>query len=57
MQTSAMTSTRTIGLLLLLQMVLGPVINFGLLPPAISAPPGFLHNAAGEVATAREMPA
>lgn len=52
MQTSSMTAARTIGLLLLLQMVLGPVINFGLLPPAISAPPGFLQNAAqhaGEV--------
>jgi hypothetical protein len=30
----------------LLQGVLGPVINFGLLAPALSAPPGYLQNAA-----------
>ena len=41
-----LTPARWIGLLLLLQMGIGPLVNFGLLAPALSAPPGFLHNAA-----------
>lgn len=36
---------RTVGVLLLLQMVVAPVVNFGLLGPAFAAP-GFLVNAA-----------
>jgi hypothetical protein len=41
-----LTPARWIGLLLLLQMGIGPLVNFGLLGPALSAPPGFLQNAA-----------
>jgi hypothetical protein len=45
-----MTTTRNIGriigVLLLAKMVVSPVINFALLGPAITSPPGFLANAA-----------
>lgn len=41
-----LTPARWIGLLLLLQMGIGPLVNFGLLGPALSAPPGFLQHAA-----------
>jgi hypothetical protein len=41
-----LTPARWIGLLLLVQMGIGPLVNFGLLGPALSAPPGFLQNAA-----------
>ena len=44
--TRHVTPARWIAGLFLLQGVLGPVINFGLLSPALSAPPGFLQNAA-----------
>jgi hypothetical protein len=37
---------RLIGALFLTQMVVAPVVNFGLLGPAIMAPAGFLPNAA-----------
>ena len=37
---------RTIGVLYLLQMAVAPLVNFGLLAPALTAPPGFLANAA-----------
>ena len=40
------TPARWIGALFLLQVIIGPVVNFGLLGPALSAPPGFLQNAA-----------
>jgi hypothetical protein len=46
MMTPYLTPARWIALVFLLQGVLGPVINFGLLAPALSAPPGFLQNAA-----------
>jgi hypothetical protein len=38
---------RTIGILFLVQGVIGYVVNFVLLAPAISTPPGFLATAAG----------
>ena len=41
-----LTPARGIGALLVLQMIIGPIVNFGLLGPALSAPPGFLANAA-----------
>ena len=41
-----MTPARWIAAVFLLQGILGPVVNFGLLGPALSAPPGFLQNAA-----------
>lgn len=47
-----MTPARSIAAVFLLQGCIGPVVNFGLLGPALSAPPGFLQNAAlhgGEV--------
>lgn len=43
---SAKSVGRTIGGLLLLQMVAGFMINFVLLGPAITSPPGFLETAA-----------
>ena len=43
---SPKTIGRTFGVLLLLQAVIGSVINFGLLGSAITGPPGFLINAA-----------
>jgi hypothetical protein len=46
MPTSAKAAGRIIGVLLLMQMVGGGVVNFVLLEPAF-APPGFLVNAAG----------
>ena len=45
--TAARTAGRTLGLLLLVQSMAGITANFVLLAPAISAPPGFLVNAAG----------
>jgi hypothetical protein len=44
--TSAKTIGRTFGILLLLQIVIGSTVNFGLLGAAITGPPGFLINAA-----------
>jgi hypothetical protein len=44
--TRRFTPARWIAVVFLLQGILGPVINFGLLAPALSAPPGFLQNAA-----------
>jgi hypothetical protein len=44
--TRRFTPARWIAVVFVLQGVLGPVINFGLLGPALSAPPGFLQNAA-----------
>ncbi len=44
--TSAKTLGRTFGVLLLLQAVIGGVVNFGLLGATITGPPGFLINAA-----------
>src|SRR5512145_2479507 len=44
--TRQLTPARWIAALFLLQGILGPIINFGLLGPALSAPPGFLQNAA-----------
>ena len=41
-----LTPARWIAAIFLLQGVLGPVVNFQLLGPALSAPPGFLQNAA-----------
>lgn len=43
---SAKTIGRTMGVLLLLQGVIGATVNFGLLGAAITGPPGFLINAA-----------
>ena len=39
---------RTIGVLYLLQMAVAPLVNFVLLAPALTAPPGFLANAAAK---------
>jgi hypothetical protein len=44
---------RTIGILFLVQGATGYVVNFVLLAPAISAPPGFLANAAGSALQVR----
>lgn len=44
--TSTRSSGRLIGALFLVQMVVGPLAQFGMLGPAITAPPGFLVNAA-----------
>lgn len=44
--TRHLTPARWIAAIFLLQGVLGPVVNFQLLGPALSAPPGFLQNAA-----------
>ncbi|HXW10259.1 MAG TPA: DUF4386 family protein [Steroidobacteraceae bacterium] len=44
--TRHLTPARWIAAAFLLQGVIGPVVNFGLLAPALSAPPGFLQNAA-----------
>jgi hypothetical protein len=44
--TSAKTIGRTMGVLLLLQAVIGATVNFGLLGAGITGPPGFLINAA-----------
>jgi hypothetical protein len=49
----AMAPARTIGLLLVVQMVVGPVVNFALLGPAMSAAPGFLHTAASHAMDVR----
>ena len=43
---SAKTVGRTLGVLFILQATLAPIANFALLAPAMSAPPGFLVNAA-----------
>ena len=40
------TAGRIVGALLLLQAAAGAYVNFGLLRPALTAPPGFLENAA-----------
>ncbi|HET7203385.1 MAG TPA: DUF4386 family protein [Steroidobacteraceae bacterium] len=48
-----MTPARVIGVLLLVQMAVGPVVNFALLGPAMSAAPGFLQNAAGHATEVR----
>ena len=44
---------RTIGVLYLLQMAVAPLVNFGLLTPALAAPPGFLANAAANARSVR----
>jgi len=41
---------RIIGVLFLVQMAVAPLVNFVLLGPAITAPPGFLANAAASSA-------
>jgi len=46
MMRTAKSVGRTIGVLYLLQMAVAPLVNFGLLAPALTAPPGFLANAA-----------
>jgi Domain of unknown function (DUF4386) len=46
MMRAAKSVGRIIGLLFLVQMVVAPVVNFVLLAPATTAPPGFLANAA-----------
>jgi hypothetical protein len=46
MTRSAKTVGRILGVLFLVQSTLGAVANFALLGPAMSAPPGFLTNAA-----------
>jgi hypothetical protein len=43
---SAKTVGRVLGVLFVVQASLAPVVNFALLAPAMSAPPGFLANAA-----------
>jgi hypothetical protein len=43
---TAKTAGRTMGILLLVQAVIGATVNFGLLGSAIMGPPGFLANAA-----------
>ena len=43
---TARTAGRIIGVLFLVQTVVAPVVNFVLLGPAITTPPGFLVNAA-----------
>jgi hypothetical protein len=46
MYSKAISPGRTIGLLMLAEMILAPISNFVLLTPAIIRPPGFLTNAA-----------
>ena len=47
------TIARTIGILFLVQAAIGYLVNFVLLAPAISAPPGFLATAAGNALQVR----
>jgi hypothetical protein len=47
--TSHKSAARTIGALMLMQLVIAPVVNFALLEPAM-APPGFLAGAAAHAA-------
>ncbi|HLM68949.1 MAG TPA: DUF4386 domain-containing protein [Longimicrobium sp.] len=47
--TSHKSAARTVGVLMLMQMPIAPVVNFALLGPA-TAPPGFLANAAAHCA-------
>jgi hypothetical protein len=47
---SATTVGRVMGILLLMQGVIGAIVNFVLLGPAITGPPGFLTNAAANSA-------
>ena len=47
------TIARTVGILFLVQAATGYLVNFVLLAPAISAPPGFLATAAGNALQVR----
>jgi hypothetical protein len=46
MMRTAKSVGRTVGVLYLVQMIVAPLVNFVLLAPALTAPPGFLANAA-----------